>query len=166
MTQKEFIETLQEKISQRTAAAADEAFLEAVYADSRRGETAAFGWSRQQENDFFRMQYRMQKQAYAMQFPGSVCSVVELGATPIGRLIVRRGRREIRLIDIALLAEFRGRGIGRILLEDLQSEAAGEKSLDLRVLKTNPAARRFYERLGFSIVEEADLHFSMQWRKS
>jgi ribosomal protein S18 acetylase RimI-like enzyme len=51
------------------------------------------------------------------------------------------------------------------LLEKLKAEAdAGGKALFLRVLKTNLAAKRFYERLGLTVVENADLHWAMRWQ--
>jgi ribosomal protein S18 acetylase RimI-like enzyme len=161
--------TNQQNLSLRLAAgdggAADEAFLEALYADTRRAELAFFGWSREQEDAFFKMQFEMQTRAYRMQFPDAVQYVVEFDDEPIGRLIVERGAREIKLIDISLAAEFRNRGVGAFLLERLQAEAAAdEKVLFLRVLKTNRDARRFYERLGFKVVEDADLHWTMRWR--
>lgn len=80
----------------------------------------------------------------------------------IGRLIVRRDDKEIRLVDDALLAEFRNRRTGKILLERLKAEATFGKPLVLSVLQTNSSAKRFYERLGLAIVEDADLHFSMR----
>ena len=159
-------QTIQQNLSLRPAELADETFLETVYAETRRGELAGLNWSREQENSFFKMQFQMQKQAYRMQFPDADYYVVEFDKNSIGRLILWQDEKEIRLVDVALLAEFRNRGIGKILLERLKVEATFDKPLNLRVLKTNPAAKRFYERLGLSVVEDADLHFSMQWRKS
>lgn len=156
-------QNIHQNLSLRPAESADEAFLEAVYADTRRDELAIFNWSREQENAFFKMQFEMQSRAYRMQFPDAVNYIVEFAEKPVGRLIVERGAREIKLIDISLLAEFRNRGIGAVIIENLKAEAGGGKSLFLRVLKTNMPAKRFYERLGFAVVENADLHFAMRW---
>lgn len=153
-------------ISLRPAEAADEGFLETVYADTRREEIAPFVWSRQQEDAFFKMQFQMQVKAYRMQFPDADYYVVKLDETPIGRLIFEHGEREIRLIDVSLLAEFRNRGIGTRLLEKLKAEAAFDKVLSLRVLKTNVQAKRFYERHGLRVAENADLYYVMNWRNS
>lgn len=156
-----------QNLSLRPAEPADETFLETVYADTRRDELAIFNWSREQENAFFKMQFEMQTRAYRMQFPDAVNYIVEFDKTPAGRLIIERGEYEIRLIDISLAAEFRNCGIGTLLLEKLKAEAAaGEKAIFLWVLKTNAAAKRFYERIGFRVVENADLLFSMCWRKT
>jgi ribosomal protein S18 acetylase RimI-like enzyme len=160
-------QNIHQNLSLRPAESADEAFLETVYADTRRDELAVFNWSREQENVFFKMQFEMQTRAYRMQFPDAAYYIVEFDALSVGRLIVERGEREIRLIDISLLAEFRSRGIGAFLLEKLKAEAATSgKTLFLRVLKTNESAKRFYERLGFTVVEDADLHFGMHWQNA
>ena len=57
-------------------------------------------------------------------------------------------------MDIALLPEYRGRGIGTALLEELLVEAdATGRRVTIHVERFNPA-RRLYERLGF--VEAGD----------
>lgn len=151
-------------LSLRSAESADAAFMEMLYAATRRDELAIFNWSREQEDAFFKMQFELQTRAYRMQFPGADNYVIELEKTPVGRLIVERGEQEIRVIDISLLPKFRNRGIGAILLEKLKAEAAADgKSVFLRVLQTNVSAKRFYERLGFTVVEDAELHFAMRW---
>ena len=160
-------QTIHQNLLLRPAESADEAFLETVYADTRRDELAIFNWSREQENAFFKMQFEMQTRAYRMQFPDAVHYIVEFDKTPVGRLIVERGEREIKLVDVSLPAEYRNRGAGTFLLEKLKAEAAANgKTIFLRVLKTNVAAKRFYDRLGFKMVENADLHFGMRWQNS
>jgi ribosomal protein S18 acetylase RimI-like enzyme len=157
-------ETSRLNLSLRRAEAADDPFLEAVYADSRRDELSPFGWSREQEDAFFKMQFQMQSRAYQMQFPDADYYIVELGGEPVGRLIVQREEKEIRLIDVSLLAEFRNLGIGTFLLKRLKTEAGSDRILSLHVLKTNAGAKRLYERLGLVAVQESDLHITMQWR--
>lgn len=111
------------------------------------------------------MQFVLQTRAYQMQFPEAVSYVVELDERAIGRLLVNCGEREIRLIDVALLPEFRNLGAGTILIENLRCEAEmADKPLELRVLTTNAAAFRFYERLGFAVVESNQTHLTMRWR--
>lgn len=77
---------------------------------------------------------------------------------PIGRMIVAREDQELRLVDIALLAEHRNSGIGTRLIQELIAEAAKVgKPLRLQVLKSNPAAR-LYSRLGFLRMGDDDLY--------
>ena len=159
--------TIHQNLSLRPAESADEPFLEKLYADTRRDELAIFNWSREQEDAFFKMQFQMQTRSYRMQFPDALYDIVEFDQTPVGRLIVNRNEREINLIDISLLAEYRNRGIGAFLLEKLKAEAvANEKAVFLRVLETNVSARRLYERLGFTVVEDAGLYIAMRWQNS
>jgi len=50
--------------------------------------------------------------------------------------------------------DFHGRGIGRQLVEHVQSERPG---LIVEVNEDNPGAVAFYERLGFEITGRSDL---------
>ena len=71
---------------------------------------------------------------------------------------------EIRLVDIALLAEARGRGIGAKLIANLLARATSEaKPVRLHVEKSNPALR-LYQRQGFQIIEDTGAQFFMEWR--
>jgi GNAT superfamily N-acetyltransferase len=55
---------------------------------------------------------------------------------------------------IFLLPEFQGRGIGSQLLEEEADRVRKSgKQLHLKVIKINPA-KKLYERLGFSVIEE------------
>ncbi len=157
-------QTIHQNLLLRPAELADEMFLETVYAEMRRGELAIFNWSLEQENAFFKMQFSLQSKAYEMQFPDADYTVVELKKMPIGCLIVERAG-EIKLVNIALLPEFRSRGIGTFLLKQLQDEAkAADKPLTLHVLKTNERAINLYQRHGFAIDGSDELYFAMRWQ--
>lgn len=159
-------EAVHELVSLRLAETSDEAFLSALYAETRRDELALLDWNAEQQAAFCQMQFRLQSRAYRMQFPDAVRYIIEFGNQAIGRLIVSRSEAEIRLVDISILLEFRNRGAGTILVSNLQSEAQNEnKPLNLSVLKTNSAAIRLYEKLGFAAVESNETHFTMRWRK-
>lgn len=88
--------------------------------------------------------------------------MIEAGGRPAGRLYVARWVDEIRIVDIALLPEFRGRGLGSALLRDLieESEAAG-KPLSIHVEMNNPA-RPLYDRLGFQEAGEFGVYVLMR----
>jgi ribosomal protein S18 acetylase RimI-like enzyme len=69
------------------------------------------------------------------------------------------------LVDISLLPEHRGRGLGTLLLRELMEECRRERqSLRLQVLRTNPA-QRLYERLGFRRTGEDQVYLQMEWRE-
>ena len=80
----------------------------------------------------------------------------------VGRLYVDRTPTEIRIIDIALLAAHRGRGIARQLLQMLvdESDACGIP-LGLHVEKNNPILG-YYQHLGFQSQADRGVYFYMQ----
>ena len=150
-------------ITLRPTTREDEPFLLAVYASTRAEELAAFGWNDAQREAFLRMQFRAQQLSYQARAAQTDTKLILLAGSPAGRLIVTRSKSEIRLTDIALLPEYRGKGIGTALIKDLLAEAtrAGQ-AVRLQVLKTN-RAKRLYERLGFQTVSESATHFQMEW---
>ena len=71
---------------------------------------------------------------------------------------------EIHIVDIALLPEFRGLGIGSRLMAAIMTEASqAAKAVSLHVERFNPALR-WYERLGFSVVGSGPIYLEMVWR--
>jgi ribosomal protein S18 acetylase RimI-like enzyme len=68
-------------------------------------------------------------------------------------------------MDIALLPEHRGAGIGTLAMRNLVNEAAhSQKPVTLQVEPYNPAVRR-YQRLGFRLVEQRGVNLFMEWRR-
>jgi predicted GNAT family acetyltransferase len=66
-------------------------------------------------------------------------------------------------MDIALLPDFRGAGLGTALLAGLFAEAtAAGKTVTIHVEGFNPA-RRLYERLGFRQIGEHGVYHLMEW---
>ena len=150
-------------VTLRAAAPEDEPFLFKLYQSARGDELAALGWGAAQQETFLRMQFTAQRMAYGAQFPDADLMLILLNELLIGRMLIDRRDEEIYLADITLLAEHRGAGIGTSLMRDLQREAAeAGKPVRFRVLKTNRAVR-FYERLGFSKIDESSTHFQMEW---
>jgi ribosomal protein S18 acetylase RimI-like enzyme len=142
----------------------DEAFLAKLYATTRDIEMALTGWDAAQQEAFLRMQFQFQTTHYRKHYGDASFQIILRDAAPIGRIYVHYGTREIRLIDIALLPEFRRSGIGGAILENLLQEAARqEKTVTLHVERFNPALR-LYERLGFQVVEDLGINLYMEWR--
>jgi ribosomal protein S18 acetylase RimI-like enzyme len=150
-------------VSLRLAVEQDEDFQLRVYASTRADELALTGWPEAAQAAFARMQFAAQGKQYTTTYPGARVSIILVGEEPAGRLIVYHGAAEIRVVDIALLPEFRGQGIGEGILRDLQAQArAVGKALRLSVL-TDGRARRLYERLGFVPLQGHEIYTEMEW---
>lgn len=150
-------------ITLRPIRAEDDAFLRRVYAGTRAEELAATGWDDAQQQAFLRMQFDAQHGYYREQFADASYDLIEADGAAIGRLYVDRRADEIRIIDIALLPERRGAGIGGRLMRGLLAEAqqAG-KPVRIHVERNNPA-RRLYERLGFVRRGDTGVYYLMEW---
>ena len=149
----------------RPALPQDEIFLYDLYAAVREPEFALAQISATQKELLIRMQFRAQMSAYTEMYPNSCYHVVLLDAKPVGRLWVAPGDGELQLVDIALHPKLQGKGIGTVLIQRVQQEAANAR-LPIRscVFRFNPGSLRFHRRLGFSVVREDQTHYYMEWR--
>ncbi|MDX6581863.1 MAG: hypothetical protein QOI10_1047 [Solirubrobacterales bacterium] len=151
------------ELTLRPATPDDRDFLLDVYASTRASELALMPWDDAAKRAFVEHQFHAQDVHYRRHYEGATFDVVEVAGEPAGRLYVLRGARDIRIMDIALLEAFRGRGIGTALLRPLLDEArADRRSVSIHVEVTNPA-RALYERLGFEAVEDHGAHLLMAW---
>jgi ribosomal protein S18 acetylase RimI-like enzyme len=151
-------------ISLRPIEPADEDFLCRVYASTRAEELAPLPWDDEEKASFLRMQFAAQHRYYRESYTSSRFEVVLVDGDPAGRLYVARWPEELRVIDIALLPEFRGRGVGTALLRGLLGEAAA-RGLPVRihVERLNPALV-LYDRLGFRLLEDRGVYLFLEWR--
>lgn len=140
----------------------DRDFLFKLYASTRLDEIAPFGWPPAQQDAFLRMQFTAQQQWYSMSYAKAEHQIIEHDGAPIGRLMVSWQQPAAVLIDIALLPEYRAKGIGSALLRELIEQCDQRKlPFRLQVLRTNPALR-LYERLGFVRTEEDQIYIHME----
>ena len=136
----------------RPVGAGDDEFLCQVYRSTREPELDLTDWDEAQKQAFTRMQHEAQDRHYRDHYDHATYDVIVVDGEPAGRLYVARWARETRVMDITLLAGFRGRGIGTALLAGLIDEAAAAgKAVTIHVEQFNPAMR-LYERLGFRPV--------------
>lgn len=151
-------------ISFRPITDADLAFLSDLYGSTRADEMAVVPWAQEEKESFLRMQFEAQHTFYGEQFPEASFDLVLEDGEPIGRLYIDRREEEHRLIDIALLPEHRGKGIGGRLMSDVLAEAATVgKMVRIHVEQNNPAMH-LYHRLGFQKVEDQGVYDLMEWR--
>ena len=129
-------------IAFRAAVDSDVPFLRHLYGTTREREMQLVPWTPEQKAAFLDMQFIAQKTHYEEYYPECEFLVIEMEQAPIGRLYIDRADDDIRITDIALLPEFRGRGIGRMLMEEILDEGrATRKRVTIHVEHDNPARR-------------------------
>ncbi len=140
-------------------------FLYHLYASTRADEMALLDWTEEEKEAFLRMQFSAQRGYYREHYRESRFDVIEREGEAIGRLYVARWPDDIRVVDIALMPEHRGQGLGGGLMRALLDEAAAAgKSVSIHVEVYNPALR-LYERLGFQAKgEDNGVYRLMEWR--
>jgi ribosomal protein S18 acetylase RimI-like enzyme len=148
----------------RTSLPEDRDFLFRLYASTRVEEIRGFGWSAVQQEAFFRMQFNAQQQWYQTTYSNAENQIIEKDHEPIGRIIVQRDAGAWQLLDISLLPEHRGQGIGGELIRALIKDCGAARAvLQLQVVNTNPA-QRLYTRLGFTKTGQDQIYTQMELR--
>src|SRR5205085_53586 len=152
-------------VALRPVTSGDEEFLLAVYASTRADELVQVAWDAAQKEAFLRMQFAGQWREYHARYPDAEYEVILLNGEAVGRLWIGRDAEQIRLLDIALLPTAQGRGVGGALVQRLIAEArASGKKLRHMVFVLNADALRFYERLGFRVIEDLGAYKHMEWQ--
>jgi GNAT superfamily N-acetyltransferase len=90
--------------------------------------------------------------AYDENGVAGICVVCYAISTSMGAVVAK-------LDDVSVKEARRGKGIGTVLLEQLKEQLRKESvtRIDVGVHLENPAARKFYERLGFIALNEERL---------
>jgi len=160
----EAMRMLPEDVWLRPESAEDEAFLRGLYVAAHGAALAMLPVAEEQKQALVAMQFQAQAAHYRREYPDASFDIVVRDGAPVGRLCVWRGQGEMRIVDVALMPQMRGQGIGTALLTAVLEEAKGKGcAVRLRVEPWN-AARRLYERLGFVVEEEEMAYVGMVWR--
>jgi ribosomal protein S18 acetylase RimI-like enzyme len=152
------------KTQLRPSLPTDRDFLFRLYASTRMEEIRGFGWTAVQQEAFFRMQFNAQQQWYQATYSTAENQIIEKGHEPIGRMVIQREAGTWRLLDISLMPEHRGQGIGGELIRALIKDCGAVGAvLQLQVVNTNPA-QRLYTRLGFIKTGQDQIYTQMELR--
>lgn len=144
----------------------DREFMARLYASTRLGELAPVPWSDDEKTAFLRAQFEAQDRHYREHYADTDRRLIRLDGAAAGRLYLQRREDELRIVDIALLPEYRGRGVGGALLEQVFDEAAmAGKPVRIHVEKNNPAYG-LYRRLGFRKLEDKGVYDLLEWRSA
>lgn len=141
----------------------DREFLIGVYAAARDEELSQVDWADGQRDAFVRMQFDAQDSEYRRHNPNGTFDVIEVHGRPAGRLYVDRRPGDIRIVDISLLPEFRGLGVGGRLIARLQVEAAASDRIVSIHVEIHNRAAELYARMGFTVAAELGVYRRMEW---
>ena len=153
-------------ITLRPAIDSDYDFMRRLYHSTRAEEMQHFPFDEAQKREFLDQQFSAQFEHYRIHYPTCERNIIERDGTPIGRLWIDEWNDQIRLVDIALLSEERGSGVGTQLVRAVLARgAAAGKLVTIHVEGFNPALR-LYERLGFQHVDTNGMYHLMKWTPS
>jgi ribosomal protein S18 acetylase RimI-like enzyme len=108
-----------------------------------------WGWDEEFQHRFFREHVVFEK-----------VDLVLVGGRPVGFISVDYRTDMIFLESMAILSEYRSKGIGTAILLGLMNKAKEMKvPLHLQVFKVNDRARALYERLRFERWGESETHW-------
>lgn len=112
-------------------------------------------------------QFHAQTQGYRSAYPEARLEIITIDGAPVGRLATDRAADDLRLVDIAIIPERRGQGVGGAILQALKDEAAAAGTqVTLQVARDNLAAQRLYHRAGFALTGANDTHLTLRWPAS
>jgi len=128
------------EIRLRPATAGDSGFSYRLHrATMREYVSQIWGWDDAEQEAF-----------HDQRFDPAATRLITVDGADAGLLVTEERPTEIYLVRIAVDPARQGRGIGRHVVENLLTEAAGQgKTVVLDVLAVNPRAQALYSRLGF-----------------
>jgi GNAT superfamily N-acetyltransferase len=150
-------------VSLRPVQPEDESFLTTVYGSTREQELAMTPWTAEQREAFIRFQYTAQLAHYQTEYPQAEHSIILLDDRRVGRIYIDRRASEIHILDITLLPQQRGQGIGTPILQQVMDEAAqAGKSVSINLDSFNQS-HQLFARLGFKPTETTGFHTLFVW---
>jgi GNAT superfamily N-acetyltransferase len=145
------------------AGASDSGFLYSLFESTRGQQFAQIPLPPAQIQALVRMQFSAQQTGYRDRYPQSQDSIVTMGDRPAGRLWLNETPAEIAIVDIAILPEYQGCGLGTAVLGRIVNDTAlAQKAIRLRVDRMNFRAARLYRRLGFEVVSGNEVFEEME----
>jgi ribosomal protein S18 acetylase RimI-like enzyme len=141
----------------------DSEFFMELFGEIKSSELHLHSWPEQIKNQLITMQFHAYEQCIMAEFPNSVDYLIVYQSEKAGRLQLNKNKDGIRLINISLLADYRNKGIGAEIINNIVTEA-NQKGIPviLEVDKINPAQNLYY-RLGFKVIQQDEIKYSMKY---
>lgn len=105
-----------------------------------------------------------QRRTFVDECRQSTCEVITDGDELIGYVQYVEEPHQVRLWNLVIRPDHRGRGIGSTIVRELQARAAAHSvPVTLRVFPSNHDAYRLYVRLGFREDSRSDRAIELAW---
>lgn len=141
----------------------DSEFFMKLFAEIKNSELQLDTWPEPIRTQMINMQFNAYESYMNVEFPDNKDYLILYQSAKAGRLQLNTDEMGIRIINISLSPPFRNKGIGAKIINNLILEANQKnKPVFLDVDKINPALN-LYSRLGFKIVLENEIRFSMAY---
>lgn len=135
-----------------------------LYAATRADELSSVPWPDAAKRAFVDSQFSLQHRHFVTQIADVDFLVIERDRLPIGRYYVSRSE-PLCIVDITLLLEARGLGVGSALISDTLDRARKLGfGVMLHVLHQNLRAAKLYGQLGFVVTGDSATHAEMRWQ--
>src|SRR5438105_455568 len=121
-------------VSRRPETPADEQFLRQLIIDSVKRELGAGAWPQPIRDHLFAMEYSARRQSVRTIFPVGTSEIILLNGNPAGWVYVADLPQEMRIVEILVSAEYRGKGVGSSVIGEIMARAgAAGKAVCLSV---------------------------------
>jgi ribosomal protein S18 acetylase RimI-like enzyme len=110
-----------------------------------------------------RQQFLAQDAGYRADFPNARFEIIECDGQSVGRVVTVALPDSLFVLDVAILPDWQGRGIGATILREICA-SAGRDGLAARldVLVSNAQALRLFRRLGFEPVARSEVFMTLE----
>ena len=154
-------------LSLRAAILQDLPFMRHLFGLLRADELERIPWPDSARQQFLDDQFSLQHHHFVTHYARAGFYLVEHEGNAAGRLYLLREPPYFLIVDIALLPDYRRRGLGGTLLAWMKALTVecGADGIDLQVNQHNPDAQRLYAREGFAVTKPGGAYIGMRWTR-
>jgi ribosomal protein S18 acetylase RimI-like enzyme len=141
----------------------DELFIRRLILETVAAELGASAWPEPMRSHLLGIQCTARRQSHRMNFPEGASLVIQADGADAGWVVAAAMPHDVRVVEIMVRPELRGRGIGTAVIRQIQAMARdADKPVRLSVNVTNRGAIRLYQRLGFRGIEQDEVQCLME----
>jgi ribosomal protein S18 acetylase RimI-like enzyme len=159
--------TSQGVLSTRPEAASDKDFLFSLFESVKGPDITRMPVNDVMKSHLLHMQYRGMAQSYRARYASEAFSIVIINGKPAGRLIMDVTDDRIHIVYIALLPQWRGRGIGSAVMRAVLARACVLRlPCEATVAVDNVQSLQLWAALGFIERARDATDVILEWRPS